>query len=144
MGLGAYKHHYTRDEKYEGTYSQAHLPIQEQTECVGHAVRAMYLYAGAADIALETGDAEITNALDALWQNVEKRLYITGGVGPSGHNEGFTQDYELPNFSAYAETCASIGLIFWAHRMFLLKGESRFVDVLETALIQWCAFRDFT
>ena len=133
-GLGAYQHHYTRDGKYEGTYSQAHLPIQEQTECVGHAVRAMYLYAGAADIASETGDAGITNALDALWQNVEKRLYVTGGVGPSGHNEGFTQDYELPNFSAYAETCASIGLIFWAHRMFLLKGESRFVDVLETAL----------
>ncbi len=133
-GLGAYQHHYTRDGKYEGTYSQAHLPIQEQTECVGHAVRAMYLYAGAADIAAETGDVGITNALDALWQNVEKRLYVTGGVGPSGHNEGFTQDYELPNFSAYAETCASIGLIFWAHRMFLLKGESRFVDVLETAL----------
>lgn len=133
-GLGAYQHHYTRDGKYEGTYSQAHLPIQEQTECVGHAVRAMYLYAGAADIASETGDTEITDALDALWQNVEKRLYITGGVGPSGHNEGFTQDYELPNFSAYAETCASIGLIFWAHRMFLLNGESRFVDVLETAL----------
>ena len=133
-GLGAYKHHYTRDGEYEGTYSQAHLPIQEQTECVGHAVRAMYLYAGAADIASETGDAAITKALDALWQNVEKRLYITGGVGPSGHNEGFTKDYELPNFSAYAETCASIGLIFWAHRMFLLKGESRFVDVLETAL----------
>ncbi len=133
-GLGAYQHHYTRDGKYEGTYSQAHLPIQEQTECVGHAVRAMYLYAGAADIAAETGDTGITNALDALWQNVEKRLYVTGGVGPSGHNEGFTQDYELPNFSAYAETCASIGLIFWAHRMFLLKGESRFIDVLETAL----------
>ena len=133
-GLGAYKHHYTRDDKFEGTYSQAHLPIQEQTECVGHAVRAMYLYGGAADIAYETGDTGITNALDALWQNVEKRLYVTGGVGPSGHNEGFTQDYELPNFSAYAETCASIGLIFWAHRMFLLKGESRFIDVLETAL----------
>ena len=134
MDLGAYKHHYTRDDKFEGTYSQAHLPIQEQTECVGHAVRAMYLYGGAADIAYETGDTGITNALNALWQNVEKRLYVTGGVGPSGHNEGFTQDYELPNFSAYAETCASIGLIFWAHRMFLLKGESRFIDVLETAL----------
>ncbi len=133
-GLGAYQHHYTRDDKFEGTYSQAHLPIQEQTECVGHAVRAMYLYGGAADIAYDTGDTGITNALDALWQNVEKRLYVTGGVGPSGHNEGFTQDYELPNFSAYAETCASIGLIFWAHRMFLLKGESRFIDVLETAL----------
>lgn len=133
-GLGAYQHHYTRDGKYEGTYSQAHKPIQEQTECVGHAVRAMYLYAGAADIAAETGDTDIMNALDALWQNVEKRLYVTGGVGPSGHNEGFTQDYELPNFSAYAETCASIGLIFWAHRMFLLKGEARFIDVMETAL----------
>ena len=133
-GLGAYQHHYTRDGKYEGTYSQAHKPLSEQTECVGHAVRAMYLYAGAADIALETADTDISNALDTLWENVEKRLYVTGGVGPSGHNEGFTQDYELPNFSAYAETCASIGLIFWAHRMFLLKGESRFVDVLETAL----------
>lgn len=133
-GLGAYQHHYTRDGKYEGTYSQAHKPLKEQTECVGHAVRAMYLYAGAADIALETGDTDISNALGALWENVEKRLYVTGGVGPSGHNEGFTQDYELPNFSAYAETCASIGLIFWAHRMFLLKGESRFIDVLETAL----------
>ncbi len=133
-GLGAYQHHYTRDGKYEGTYSQDHLPMHEQTECVGHAVRAMYLYAGAADIAAETSDSNITNALDALWQNVEKRLYVTGGVGPSGHNEGFTQDYELPNFSAYAETCASVGLIFWAHRMFLLKSESRYVDVLETAL----------
>lgn len=133
-GLGAYQHHYTRDGKYEGTYSQDHLPMHEQTECVGHAVRAMYLYAGAADIAAETSDSNITYALDALWQNVEKRLYVTGGVGPSGHNEGFTQDYELPNFSAYAETCASIGLIFWAHRMFLLKGESRYIDVLETAL----------
>ncbi|RKU26187.1 hypothetical protein C6497_13995 [Candidatus Poribacteria bacterium] len=133
-GLGAYQHHYTRDGKYEGTYSQAHLPLKDQKECVGHAVRAMYLYAGAADIANETGDDEIKGALHTLWQNVEKRLYITGGVGPSGHNEGFTQDYELPNFSAYAETCASIGLIFWAHRMFLLNGVSRYMDVLETAL----------
>jgi DUF1680 family protein len=134
-GLDAYRHHYTRDGKFEGHYSQAHLPIQQQTECVGHAVRAMYLYSAAADIASETGDIDISNALDMLWRNVtEKRLYVTGGVGPSGHNEGFTSDYELPNFSAYAETCASIGLIFWAHRMFLLHGESRFVDALETAL----------
>lgn len=134
-GLGAYQHHFTRDGKFEGHYAQAHLPIQEQTECVGHAVRAMYLYSGAADIAYETGDSSISDALELLWRNVtEKRLYVTGGVGPSGHNEGFTTDYELPNVSAYAETCASIGLIFWAHRMFLLYGESRFVDVLETAL----------
>ena len=134
-GLDAYRHHYTRDGKFEGHYAQAHLPIQQQTECVGHAVRAMYLYSAAADVACQTGDAEISNALDTLWRNVtEKRLYVTGGVGPSGHNEGFTNDYELPNVSAYAETCASIGLIFWAHRMFLLHGESRFIDVLETAL----------
>ena len=134
-GLGAYQHHFTRDGKFEGKYAQAHLPIQEQTECVGHAVRAMYLYSGAADIAYETGDSSISTALELLWRNVtEKRLYVTGGVGPSGHNEGFTTDYELPNVSAYAETCASIGLIFWAHRMFLLYGESRFADVLETAL----------
>ena len=134
-GLDAYRHHFTRDGKFEGHYAQAHLPIQEQTECVGHAVRAMYLYSGAADIAYQTGDAAIINALETLWRNVtEKRLYVTGGVGPSGHNEGFTNDYELPNLSAYAETCASIGLIFWAHRMFLLQGESRFMDVLETAL----------
>ena len=134
-GLDAYRHHFTRDGKFEGHYAQAHLPIQQQTECVGHAVRAMYLYSAAADIAAETGDTDILNALDVLWRNVtEKRLYVTGGVGPSGHNEGFTNDYELPNFSAYAETCASIGLIFWAHRMFLLHGASRFVDVLETAL----------
>ncbi len=134
-GLDAYQHHFTREGKFEGHYAQAHLPIQEQTECVGHAVRAMYLYSAAADIAYQTGDTTITNALEALWRNVtEKRLYVTGGVGPSGHNEGFTNDYELPNVSAYAETCGSIGLIFWAHRMFLLQGESRFVDVLETAL----------
>ena len=134
-GLDAYRHHFTRDGKFEGHYAQAHLPLQEQTECVGHAVRAMYLYSAAADIAAHTGDTGILNALEALWRNVtEKRLYVTGGVGPSGHNEGFTNDYELPNVSAYAETCASIGLIFWGHRMFLLHGESRFVDVLETAL----------
>ena len=134
-GLDAYRHHYTRDGAFEGHYAQAHLPIQQQTECVGHAVRAMYLYSAAADIAYETGDTSIINALETLWRNVtEKRLYVTGGVGPSGHNEGFTNDYELPNVSAYAETCASIGLIFWAQRMFLLHGESRFVDVLETAL----------
>lgn len=134
-GLEAYRHHFTRDGEFEGHYAQAHLPIQEQTECVGHAVRAMYLYSAAADIAYQTGDTAIVNALEVLWRNVtEKRLYVTGGVGPSGHNEGFTNDYELPNVSAYAETCASIGLIFWAHRMFLLRGESRFVDVLETAL----------
>ncbi len=134
-GLDAYRHHYTRDGTFEGHYAQAHLPIQGQTECVGHAVRAMYLYSGAADVAAVTGDSGIVTALETLWRNVtERRLYVTGGVGPSGHNEGFTNDYELPNVSAYAETCASIGLIFWAHRMFLLRGESRFIDVLETAL----------
>ena len=82
-GLDAYRHHYTRDGKFEGDYSQAHLPIQQQTECVGHAVRAMYLYSAAADIAAATKNDAIMNALEALWRNVtEKRLYVTGGVGP--------------------------------------------------------------
>ncbi len=134
-GLGAYQHHFTREGKFDGSYAQAHLPLEQQTECVGHAVRAMYLYAGAADIAAKTGNPALIDALEHLWRNItEKRIYITGGIGPSPHNEGFTTDYELPNFSAYAETCASIGLIFWAHRMFLLQGESGYVDVLENAL----------
>ncbi len=134
-GIAAYRHHFTRNGKFDGCYAQAHLPIEQQTECVGHAVRAMYLYAAAADIAAKTRNPALIDALEQLWRNVtEKRFYITGGIGPSAHNEGFTTDYELPNFSAYAETCASIGLVFWAQRMFLLHGESRYIDVLETAL----------
>jgi len=116
-------------------YCQDHLPVREQSELVGHAVRAMYLYSGMADVALRTGDAGLIKALDRLWEDLtQRRLYVTGGVGPSAHNEGFTTAYDLPNESAYAETCAAIGLVLWSQRMFLLHGRSEYVDVLERAL----------
>ncbi|TIL78436.1 MAG: glycoside hydrolase family 127 protein, partial [Mesorhizobium sp.] len=99
-------------------YSQSHKPVREQDKVVGHAVRAMYLYSGMADIATEYGDDTLRTALDRLWDDLTtKNLYITGGLGPSSHNEGFTSDYDLPNETAYAETCASVGLVFWASRM---------------------------
>ena len=116
-------------------YTQSHLPVREQTEPVGHAVRACYMYAGMADVALETNDESLTKALRILWDRLtERQMYITGGIGPSPVNEGFTFDYDLPNEIAYAETCASIALVFWAHRMFHLDGESRYIDVMEQAL----------
>ncbi|HJN17993.1 MAG TPA: glycoside hydrolase family 127 protein [Armatimonadota bacterium] len=116
-------------------YCQDHIPVREQTEPVGHAVRAMYLYAAMADVAARTGDEPIFAALDRLWEDLTtRRMYITGGVGPSSHNEGFTTAYDLPNDSAYAETCAAIGLIIWAQRMGLIYGDAQYVDVLEQAL----------
>jgi DUF1680 family protein len=116
-------------------YNQSHLPIREQTEVVGHAVRACYLYAGAADIAAETGDETLLAACRRLWENLtQKRMYITAGIGPVHSNEGFTFDYDLPNDTAYAETCASIALVFWAHRMAHLETDSRYADVMEMAL----------
>ena len=116
-------------------YNQSHQPVRRQHTAEGHAVRAMYLYAGMADVAAETGDAELYEACLALWDNVTgRRMYITGGIGPQAHGERFTVDYDLPNETAYAETCASIGLIFWAHRMLQFAGESRYADVLERAL----------
>lgn len=121
---------------YSGAeYCQDHKPVREQSEVVGHAVRAMYLYCAMADIAMRTGDPGLIGALGRLWQDLTKRrMYITGGVGPSAHNEGFTTPYDLPNETAYAETCAAIGLVFWSQRMFLLHGRSEYVDVLERAL----------
>ncbi|MBN1219396.1 MAG: glycoside hydrolase family 127 protein [Anaerolineae bacterium] len=116
-------------------YNQSHVPVREQTEVVGHAVRACYMYAGMADVAAETNDPTLVEALQRLWQNVtEKRMYITGGIGPTLRNEGFTFDYDLPNDMAYAETCAAIALVFWAHRMFHLDPDRRYIDVLERAL----------
>lgn len=116
-------------------YNQSHIPIREQTEPVGHSVRACYLYAGAADIALETNDELLAQALRTIWNRLTTRqMYITGGIGPSHLNEGFTFDYDLPNETAYAETCASIALVFWAHRMFHLDGDGRYIDVMERAL----------
>jgi DUF1680 family protein len=116
-------------------YNQSHVPVREQDRVVGHAVRAMYLYCAMADLAAETGDAELLMACRRLWADLnDKRLYVTGGLGPSEHNEGFTTEYDLPNETAYAETCASVGLVFWAHRMALLESDGRYADVMEQAL----------
>ncbi len=116
-------------------YDQSHRPVREQDKVVGHAVRAMYLYCGMADVALETNDPSLRAALDRLWDDLtSKRLYVTGGMGPSKENEGFTADYDFPNSSAYAETCAAIGLVFWARRMLGFGPDTRYADVMETAL----------
>jgi DUF1680 family protein len=115
-----------------GDYAQDHKPIREQTEVVGHAVRAMYLYCGMADVAALTGDKELFNALEKIWHDVvDRKMYLTGGIGPSASNEGFTVPYDLPNDTAYAETCAAIGMALWNHRMFLRTGEGKYADVLE-------------
>ncbi len=121
---------------YSGNeYNQDNIPVREQSEIVGHAVRAMYLYAGVADIAKYTGDPELIATMDRIWQDVtERKMYITGGIGPSAHNEGFTVPYDLPNETAYAETCASIGMALWNHRLLLLHGQSKYADILEKVL----------
>ncbi|MDO8319413.1 glycoside hydrolase family 127 protein [Rhodoferax sp.] len=123
--------------QYYGTYeySQSHTPVREQREVVGHAVRAMYLYSAMADLAGEFDDVSLMAACKALWADVTtKRLYVTGGLGPSERNEGFTADYDLPNETAYAETCAAVGMIFWAHRMLLVERDARYADIMELAL----------
>ncbi len=128
-----------RDPKNQvfGTYeySQSHLPVREQKKVVGHAVRAMYLYSGMADLATEYRDDSLTSALETLWDDVTtKQMYITGGIGPSASNEGFTDYYDLPNDTAYAETCASVALVFWASRMLGRGPNRRFADIMEQAL----------
>lgn len=116
-------------------YYQAHLPVREQDEVTGHAVRAMYLYSGMADLARHYGDEELYNTCERLWDNmVCKKMYITGGVGATHIGEAFSYSYDLPNDMAYAETCASIGLIFWARRMLQIKPDSNYADVMELAL----------
>ena len=123
------------DGEYIGEYAQDHLPVREHTDVVGHAVRAMYLYIAAADLAEEKVDEEMHSALKRVWQNLTTcRMYVTGGIGPSSSNEGFTGDFDLPNLSAYAETCASIGLIFWGQKMLEMTGDGDYVDVIERAL----------
>ncbi len=118
-----------------GEYSQDHLPVTQQTKAVGHAVRATYLYSGMADVAAITGDTAYSSALEKIWNDiVTSKLYITGGIGAAGGHEGFGPDYDLPNMSAYNETCASIGSIYWNYRMFLLHGNSKYFDVLEQTL----------
>lgn len=116
-------------------YSQAHKPVVEQNEAVGHAVRAAYMYSGMADVAALTGDTAYINAIDRIWNNiVGKKLYITGGIGATSHGEAFGKNYELPNMSAYCETCAAIGNVYMNHRLFLLHGDSKYYDVLERSL----------
>lgn len=116
-------------------YSQAHLPVREQKKVVGHAVRAMYLYSGMADLATEYQDDSLTSALETLWDDLTtKQMYVTGGIGPAASNEGFTDYYDLPNETAYAETCASVALVFWASRMLGRGPNRRFADIMEQAL----------
>lgn len=116
-------------------YWQDVLPVKDQKNITGHAVRAMYLYTGAADVGSLTGDLAYMNAMKSVWEDVVQRnMYLTGGIGSSGNNEGFTHDYDLPNQSAYCETCASVGMVFWNQRMAQLSGDGRYMDVLEKCL----------
>jgi len=116
-------------------YSQSHKPVLEQDEAVGHAVRAAYMYSGMADVAALTGDSGYIKAIDKIWENiVGKKLYITGGIGATSHGEAFGKNYELPNMSAYCETCAAIGNVYLNYRLFLLHGEAKYFDVLERTL----------
>jgi uncharacterized protein len=118
-----------------GDFAQDHVPVREQREVVGHAVRAMYLYCGMADLAAATGDRTLLDPLETIWDDlVQRKMYLTGGIGSSASNEGFTVAYDLPNDTAYAETCASIGMVLWNQRMYLATGEARYADVMERAL----------
>ncbi|WP_321347712.1 glycoside hydrolase family 127 protein [uncultured Draconibacterium sp.] len=118
-----------------GPYNQDHIPVVEQDEAVGHAVRAAYMYAGMTDIAALYKDASYENAVDKLWDNVvNKKIYITGGIGSKHEGEAFGENYELPNLTAYNETCAAIANVYWNYRMFLLHGDSKYIDVLERSL----------
>jgi DUF1680 family protein len=116
-------------------YHQSRIPPVEQTEAIGHAVRAGYLYSGMADVAALTGDPQYVRAIDAIWENATgKKLYLTGGIGARAKGEAFGDDYELPNLTAYNETCAAVANVYWNERLFLLHGDARYVDVLERTL----------
>ena len=120
---------------YREAYNQTHQPVLEQEEAVGHAVRAAYMYAGMADVAALTGEEGYVHAIDRIWENiVSKKLYITGGIGATSAGEAFGANYELPNLTAYCETCAAIGNVYVNHRMFLLHGDAKYYDVLERTL----------
>lgn len=125
----------TGDVHEKKTYNQSHKPVVEQTEAVGHSVRGAYMWTGMADVAALTGDQAYVNAITKIWEDVVyKKLYITGGIGAEGGHEGFGGPYELPNGRAYCETCAAIANCFWNYRMFLMTGDSKFIDVLERSL----------
>ena len=121
--------------KSGSTYTQDHLPVIEQEEAVGHAVRATYMYSAMADIAALTGDSAYIRAIDKIWNDVVSgKIYLTGGIGSRSSGEAYGDKFELPNLTAYNETCAAIANVFWNYRMFLLHGESKYVDVLERTL----------
>ncbi len=123
------------DKGLYGTYAQDHKPVTEQTKALGHSVRAAYLYTGMADVAALTGNMDYVKAIDTIWKDVvDTKLYITGGIGAAGGHEGFGGHYELPNQTAYCETCASIANILWNHRMFLMHDDAKYIDVLERTL----------
>lgn len=132
------KRHYDKtstDEWKNGMYWQDNVPVIDEDEAEGHAVRAMYLYSGMADVAALTGDKQYITAIDRLWNNmVSKKIYVQGSIGAVGDGERFGANYELPNTTAYNETCAAIGEAFWDQRMFLLHGDSKYIDVLEKVL----------
>lgn len=124
-----------KDRDPKKAYSQDHKPVVEQTQAVGHAVRAGYLYSGVADVAALTGDSAYLKAIDKIWHNmVYDKYYITGGIGAKHEGEAFGANYELPNLTAYNETCAAIANVFWNYRMFLLHGDAKYIDVLERTL----------
>ena len=124
-----------KEEELRYQYNQAHLPVRQQEEAVGHAVRGVYLYSGMADVARVTGDDTLYEACETLWNSItEQKMYITGGIGGTHIGESFSFPYDLPNDTAYAETCASIGLIFFARRMLEIKADARYANVMERAL----------
>ncbi len=125
----------SKDPWKNGSYWQDHKPVVEQNEAVGHAVRAGYLYAAMADVAALTDDKEFLKAIDTIWQNVvAKKIYVQGGLGAIGDGERFGDNFQLPNATAYNETCAAIANVYWNHRMFLLHGDSKYIDILEKSL----------
>jgi DUF1680 family protein len=118
-----------------GAYNQDHMPVIRQEEVTGHAVRAVYMYAAMTDIAALKKDTAYRKAVDHLWQNmVNRKMYITGGIGARHDGEAFGADYELPNRTAYGETCAAIGSVYWNHRLFLMTGDVKYVDIIERTL----------
>ena len=123
------------EEKWDPVYYQDIVPVRRLTDISGHAVRCMYLYCGMADVAALKNDTGYIAAIDRLWDDVVHRnMYITGGIGSSRDNEGFTEDYDLPNLDAYCETCASVGMVLWNQRMNQLTGDSKYIDILERSL----------
>ncbi len=125
----------SKDSWKSGKYFQDNEPVTEQDEAEGHAVRAMYLYSGMADVAALTGDKQYIAAIDKIWENmVGKKIYVQGGIGAVGSGERFGENYQLPNATAYNETCAAVGDVYWNQRMFLLHGDSKYIDVLEKVL----------